>query len=132
MLLAKLDELRQSHHLAVVGDDLTDRGHRHETGKLEQVDARFGVARAGAYPAVECTQRQDVPRSVQARRYGRDVCEDTQGVRALGGADAGAFAVGGIHGDRVRRVQGILVIKHHERQLEAVRDFVRHRCADEP
>ena len=122
--LAEFDQLGQAHHLAVVRDDLADRANRDEPGEFQQVDRRLGVAGAGADPAVQRAKRQDVAGPVEAGRRRLDVGEHAQRVRALRRADAGALAVGGIHRDRVRGLQRVLVVEHHERQLEPVGDLV--------
>ena len=50
--------------------------------------------------------------AIEAGRCRVDVGQHTQRVRPFGRADARALAIGGIHRDRVRGLQRILVIEH--------------------
>ena len=51
LALTQFDEARETHHLAVVSNDLGDGAHQDQVSKLQQVDGRLGVPVALANPA---------------------------------------------------------------------------------
>ena len=117
-------------HGAVVVDDLDQDSGGGQPGQPGQVDGRLGVPAADEHATLAVAQREDVAGPGQLPRLGGRVGQHPDGVGAVGGADAGADAVAGVHRDRVRRAQLVLVVRGHQRDLEPLQHGARHRHAD--
>jgi hypothetical protein len=115
LTLAKLDEAGQAHHLAVFRDDLRNRPDGCQTGELEEVHRRFGVAIALANATIPGTERHNMAGAVHARWCGVEARKHAKGVGAVGGADTGADPVRGVHRHRVIGAARVLVVDDHHR-----------------
>ena len=120
----------ETHHRAVVVDELGDDGDRLQAGEPGEFDARLGVAGSLAHPAVLRDEREDVPGSGERLRARPGLGEHADGLRAVGGADAGARVFDRVAGHGVGGALGILVDRGHRRQLEGARPCRSHRGAD--
>ena len=91
---AKPCEVGQARHRAVVVHDLADDAGRVEAGEAREVDRRLGLTGAHEHAALAARAAgrcgPGVTRSSGRRRR---VDGDADGVRAVGGADAGGDAV---------------------------------------
>ena len=131
VLGGKLLQVGQARHGAVVLHDLADHGGRRAAGHGGQVATGFGMAGAHQHAAIDGLQRKDVTGLHQilrarAGRHGR-----LHGTRAVGRADAGGDAFGGLDGDREGGAHLGAVARHHGRQAQALAALARQRQADQ-
>ncbi len=119
-------------HGPVVVDHLDEHACRCQAGHPGEVDRGLGVAAPDQHTSVAVAQREDVARAGDLPRLGRGVGQHARRVGAVGCRDAGGDTVAGVHGDRVRRAEPVLVVRRHQRDLEPVEHVGRHRHADHP
>ena len=100
-----------------------------QPGQPGQVDGGLGVAGALEHAAGAGAQREDVAGPAQVARPGARGAQHPDGVRAVGGADAGAHALARVHGHGEGGALAVLVHRGHRRQLEPVGPLVAHRDA---
>ncbi len=81
--------------------------------EMHEVHGRLGVAGAPEHAAGLGAQRKNVARLHQVIRHGGRRGHDANGFRAVGGADAAADAVGGIHADLEIRAKTLAVLLNH-------------------
>jgi hypothetical protein len=130
VLGAELLQVRHPHHGAVVVDQLAEHASRASPGEPGQVDRRLGVPGPAQHPALPGTQRHHVSRPGQVGRAGAGVGEQPDGVRPVGGRDAGADPLAGVHGHRVGGAPAVLVGVVHGRQVQPVALGLGQRHAD--
>ena len=130
VLVGELPQLGAPLHRAVVVDHLHEDAGRGQSGQHGEVDGRLGVPAAHEHATLAVAQGEDVPGPGQLPRLRGRVGEGARRVGAVRGADAGADAVAGVHGDRVGRAQLVLVVRGHQRDLEPLQHVAGHRHAD--
>ena len=119
MLLGKgIAIIPTGHRSITIVDELADDGHRLELGQLAEINRGFGVTETTDGAAIGVAQGEDVAGSVKVLGGLGWVCQRAGGEGAVVGRDTGGCAVGVIDRDRVGRLPDILVIGHHQRQLE--------------
>ena len=104
----------------LLADDLAEHAGRPQAGEDGEVHRGLGVAGPAQHAAVLGPQRHDVAGSGEVGRRRVGVRQQPDGVRAVGRRDAGADALAGVDGDRVRGAAPVLVDPEHRRQVEPV------------
>ena len=93
MVLGEGDEVRQPRHGAVVVHDLADHGGRVQAGHAGDIDRGLGVAGAHQRAALAGQQREDMAGRDDVVAGAVGVDRDGDGLRAVGGGDAGGDAL---------------------------------------
>ena len=112
-------QLRQPHHVAVVGEDLAQRADRAQPGEPAQVGDRLGVPGAAQHAARHGAQREDVAgaHQVLASRVRRSA--STRSVRARSKAEVPVVVPRRASTDSVNGVPNLAVLcSHHELEPE--------------
>ena len=130
MSVGETAQVGAGHQGAVVVHELADHADRRQSGQPDEFDGGLGVTGPLPDSAVDGAQRQDVAGPDQVRALRRGIGQHADGPRPVRGGDAGADAGRRVDGHGVRRPQAVLVVRHHQRQLEPVQDLRRGGRAD--
>ena len=131
VLLTELQQLRDSGHRAVLVHDLADDPGRFESRQAGQIDGAFGLAGADQDAAAAGTQRENMARPRQVLGLGVVRNRHPNGMGAVGGADAGADALGRIDADGERRAEASGVFQRLRIQAQRVASLRRQRQTDQ-
>lgn len=131
MGFAELDQFGQTRHGAVVVHDLADDAGGLEAGEPRQIDRALGLAGAHQRPAALGTQREDVARGDQILGAGVLAHRGEDGVRAVGGRDAGGDALGGLDRHREGGAELAAVVARHLVDAELAAALFGEREADQ-
>ena len=124
-------ELGTSGHGAVVVHDFADDGCGPLAGGSDEVDGAFGVSGSDEYAAFLVAEGEDVSGLDEVFGCGFGFGEESDGVCAVGGRDAGCDAVCGVDGDGHGGGVWRRVVSDHHGHAEPVEVVPFHGDADQ-
>ena len=127
VLFAKVDQLRQSRHGAIIILNLADDSRRFASGEPRKVDGRLGVAGTLQYPALTCPQGEYVSGSGKGLVADGAISERTNRERTVGSRDPGARAFQQVHRNGERSAVAFGVVVDHHRQTQFVASLAGQR-----
>ena len=130
VLLAELDQLRQSGHRAVVVLNLADHAGGHAASESREIDGSFGVAGTLQHTALARAQRKHVAGSRERLITHFRVGERANRERAVGSGDSRARALEQVDRHGERRAVALGVVVDHHRQSQFVAAVAGERCHD--
>ena len=131
VLLAEALEIGQAGHAPILAQDLAYRGDRLKAGQRAQIGSGLGVAGAAQHAARHRAQREHVAGAVQVLRARARVRERAQRAGAVEHRGAGRGAAPRVDRFRERRAELGRVLRHHQLELEPVRDLGIHGRAQD-
>src|SRR5512145_803688 len=133
MLLREVLEIGHACHGSILVHDLADYAGRAQPSEAGQIDGPFGLAGSNENATVTRAQRVHMPRHYQVFGRRARVGSSANGMRAIGGTDAGANASPRLDAHRKcrteRRPWAIRLL--HHRQLELVHLMLGKREANQ-
>jgi hypothetical protein len=132
MRLAEGDEVGDAGHGAVFVHDLADDAGGDEAGHAGEVDGGFGLAGANENATFAGAEREDVSGTGEVVGTGIWADGDLDGVRAVGGGDAGGNAFAGFDGLGEGGAEARGVVLGHGAEAHVVGALFGQRQADEP
>lgn len=131
VFLGEFQQFRQTRHRAVVIEDFAEHADGAQAREAHEVNGRLGVAGALEDAAGFGAERENMPRLHEIIRHGGGRRHDLDRPGAVGGADAGADALGGIHADLKIGAMAFAILLHHAVNAQLLEPFAGGGDADE-
>jgi len=131
VLGGKLLQIGAAGHGAVLVEDLHDHRRRLEAGQARQITAGLGMPGTGQHAAGLGHQRKDVARLHQIGGPGIGRHGRLHGAGAIGGGNPGGHALRRLDGNGEVGGMSLVVLAHHERQMQPLATLLGQRQADE-
>jgi len=118
-----VSEFPDAGHGAILVHDFADHAGGGEAGHAREVDGGFGMPGASEDAVVHGLQGEDVAGLDEGGGSGCRVGEEADGAGAVGGGDAGADSVGGIHRDGECGSLAFAISARHRGEIEILDAF---------
>ena len=131
MFLGEAQQLWQTGHRAVIIHDFTDHPCGSQARQGGQINGRLSMSGSAQDPSSLGSQREDMPGLDEICGCGRWVHHDLDGLRSIGGADAGADAFGSIDADLEVGLISVAVLNNHLFDAQLLESLSNGRNADQ-